>query len=912
MNFIKNRIDRKPEPLAKPQIFRHIDFRRPGYGRGNARSIHDTLNETLAANEPYVICAIAEGRGHATLEIGLCAIDLSAPVLQMTQFSDNFWYSNVLTSLQTLDPVVIFFSDHSLNSRTSTLPTIIRQILPDVQIIGLSRSFFNDVNAQKYMDELCCSSYQTMKSCILAKYYGLAAVGAVLRHCFESNLLRIAPKSLQFRYLSKQSTLAVDVECVSHLELIYSLKSMADKSSLYRLVNHCITGIGKRHLRANLLEPSCCRETVEKRLNCVRELLTKADILCGIQGILRNLVDIGGLMKLSVDVDNLKTTKQNMIHVLNQASTLRNALQCIPTLEALLQPVESSILVDVKKVLQNQTYKRLLTKICTVLDSGDCSLQTPDYHRLFLVKSGVSSTLDVLRGLYTEVIDDIREYVAELTREHRLLLKMSFTKALGFHIQVSVKETDTSIPSIFKILGRSGQRFSLTTAQLQALNERVNGTIREIETVSYATIKQLIDCIREDVNSVYTLVAHITDLDVLQSLAVVSQDRDYCRPSFGRTTKIVAARHPLLESYGENEKIVKNNIIATPEYNVFIVTGPNMSGKTVYLKTICLLQIMVQLGCYVPASKAEFRIADRLMAIFGAAENIEQDLSNSSRMSRKLEMIAHSLTVNSLVIIDELFGDTHCPDMESPRWKLLERLVKFIDFQEGAACESLSAIGRPFVYLTTHCHDMLRPLEQFNNVSRLYLQTETFHVDGVDRLRYKYTVAEGKTNVKNYGISLARCVRIPDSVIKRAEQINEQLRNSNFCEPVAHDTTTFNGSISTETNHRQFGKQLYNLYAQIASLISEADERNGDRLGEQLNSLLAEFTSSLPREVVDYLKDTSLESLLQQRKQMTQSSLGRTRTSEFMIDVSNNRATLGSERFDMDDTICIDEDSEEF
>ncbi|EAT47799.1 AAEL001140-PA, partial [Aedes aegypti] len=722
---------------------------------------YDTLNQTVAANEPYPICAVAEGRGHATLEIGLAGIDIAAPVLQMSQFSDNFWYSNILTSLQALNPVMVFFSDHSLNTRASNLPNLIRQLLPHVQIVSLPRSFFNDGFAMKHMEGLCCSAFQTLKDTLRAKYYGLAAVGALIRHCFESNLLRIAPKSLQFCYLSKRQTMAIDVECIGHLELIYSLHKSNDKHSLYRLLNHCITSVGKRHLRANLLEPSSSRELLETRLACVDELLMKSDLLCGIQRILRDLVDIGGLMKLAVDVDNSRTTKQNTIHVLNQAKTLRNALRSVPELKALLEDVQCSILLDIKETLSNEVYKQLNDKICAVLDVQSGNAHVSDYHRLFLVKSKVSSTLDVLRSLYSEVIDEIREYVANLTQEYRMLLKMSYTKSMGFHMQVAFKDAGPSIPRIFKVLSRSGQRCCLTTGPLQAFNERINGIVKEIEMVSFSVIKQLIEDIREHVESIYALVANVTDLDVLQSLTVVSQDKEFCRPTFSRSTKIVAARHPLLEAYGEVEKVVKNNIVTTPEYNVFIVTGPNMSGKTVYMKTISLLQIMAQLGCYVPAARAEFRIADRLMVVFGAAENIEHDLSNSSRMSRKLETIAHSLTVNSLVVIDELFGDTQSPDPSGPRWKLLERIVSF----------------RPFVYLTTHCHDMLRPLEHMHNVSRLCLQTEVLDVDGFERLRYKYTVAEGKTNVKNYGIALARCVRIPETVISRAEQINEDLKN---------------------------------------------------------------------------------------------------------------------------------------
>uniref|UniRef100_A0A8D8E0A8 MutS protein homolog 4 n=2 Tax=Culex pipiens TaxID=7175 RepID=A0A8D8E0A8_CULPI len=919
MNFMKSRIDRPVDPLPRPQVFRHIQPRPAGTSRSGSKSIHDTLNETVAANEPYVVCALAEGRGHAALEIGLAAIDVSAaPVLQMSQFSDNFWYSNVLTSLQALNPSVIFFSDHSLNTRSSNLPTIIQQFLVDVQIVSLPRSFFNDCNAEKYMDDLCSSSYQTLKQTVHCKYYGLAAVGAILRHCCEAGLLRIAAKSLQFKYVNKKDTMAIDVECVGHLEVIFSLQNMADKQSLYQFVNHCITAVGKRHLRANLLEPSSKQGVLEARLACIGELLVNSELLGGIQGILRGLVDIGALMKLSVDVDSTKSSKQNTLHVLNQASTLRNALRSVPELEELLGQAEAPFLRAIRHVLATEVYKRLYDQICTVLDADGANPQTASYYRLFLIKSGVSSTLDVFRRLYSEVIDEIREHIADLTRELRLLLKMSFNKTTGFHIQLNVKEGTTVLPPVLKVLSRAGKRYSLTTSTLQALNERIEGIIREIESVSYGIIKQLIDTIREDIESVYLLVAHITDLDMVQSLAVVSQDKDYCRPSFARCTKIVGARHPLLESYGAVDKVVRSNVIATPEYNVFLVTGPNMSGKTVYIKTICLLQIMAQLGCYVPAAKAEFRIADRLMAIFGAAESVEQDLSNSSRMAKKLEVIAHSLSVDSLVVIDELFGDTQHPETDSPRWKLLEQIAGFIGFDPSAKCESLSAIRRPFIYLTTHCHDMLRPLEHMHNVSRLCLQTETVTIEGSDRLRYKYTVSEGKTSVKNYGISLARCVRMPPSVITRAEQINEQLKaRSSTTQVNAHNSTLADETLSTQANLRCFDKRLYDLYAQIACVLSApTDGQDSDTLTTHLNSVLEGFTSALPPEAVRYLRQTPLDELLRKGSaaDRTTTTVVEPSVSDFAVAESDDeepRDVESVEHIEIDETIDEEQLSED-
>lgn len=337
-----------------------------------------------------------------------------------------------------------------------------------------------------------------------------------------------------------------------------------------------------------------------------------------------------------------------------------------------------------------------------------------------------------------------------------------------------------------------------------------------------------------------------------------------------------------------------------------------MSGKTVYMKTICLLQIMAQLGCYVPAFSAEFRIADRLMTIFGAAENVEQDLSNSSRMARKLEIISCSLTVNSLVVIEELFGDTQCPDVSSPKWKMLERVVSFIGFDSEAPCKSLSAVRRPFIYLTTHCHDMLRPLEHLHNVSRLCLQTETLNVEGYNRLRYKYTVAEGKTNVKNYGISLARCVRIPESVIRRAETLNEQLKDSSFgCVPIPHNSTTLNETFSTQANIQHFDKRLYDFYAQIAAVLSETGQFDPETFGVRLNALLEGFVGSLPVEVVEFVRKTPLQSLLRRERPITGESFVTQNTSVRLGEASDTEMSDNGEAVGIEETIRFDDDSKE-
>lgn len=251
--------------------------------------------------------------------------------------------------------------------------------------------------------------------------------------------------------------------------------------------------------------------------------------------------------------------------MLNQASSLRNVLKVVPKLRDLLRDVRAEYLNDLKQTLEEQVYAELLQNICTVLDDSPMERNT-SYNRLFLVRTNINSILDLLRTLYSGVIDEIRQYVAELSLATRMQLKLHHSKPNGFHLlyMLANEEVDNvaeQLSSSFQILSRAGRRYTLSNGRLMAFNEKLNSVAKEIDEISYGIIRGLIESIRDSIDAVYNLVGCLTDLDVVQALAIVSQGKEFCEPTFGEETKIVSGRHPLLESICGERKVVRNNVV---------------------------------------------------------------------------------------------------------------------------------------------------------------------------------------------------------------------------------------------------------------------------------------------------------------------------------------------------------------
>ncbi|XP_063707808.1 mutS protein homolog 4-like [Culicoides brevitarsis] len=486
--------------------------------------------------------------------------------------------------------------------------------------------------------------------------------------------------------------------------------------------------------------------------------------------------------------------------------------------------------------------------------------------RMFAVKTGVNEFLDVLRSYFTKYVDQIRDHVALLASETNLPLRMNHTIQKGFHIQLFLTKDihNPSIPESLEVLQRTNKCITMTDAKLYDLNSKILKISGEVDIMSNGIITELYNNIRSEIYVIYMIVDIITEIDVLVALAHFSKKVGTVRPIFGSETEVVDAVHPLLDTSWKPRAIVPNSFSSNPDYNFFIITGNNMAGKTIYIKMIATLQILAQMGCYVPAKSAKFRMSDKIMSRIGFEDNIEQNASSFAIEMREIEFIMLNVTPFSLIIIDELCRSTNVEEAQVLSWSICENLLKYVGFVPGedalksgdvSATDEMKVLNAraPFVYVTTHFEHLLKLTEKFMNVTNLILK-DNFHA-------MAYKLEDQKCHQQ---LKLAKTINFPQSVVEHAERllnipglINPDPEfmafagKTPFTESTSHEKSTISNILSGADGN---AKDLYNLYAMVAKVARNDDDEEGRE--ERYSTLKQELECELER-ICNNLSDSS-------------------------------------------------------
>ena len=348
------------------------------------------------------------------------------------------------------------------------------------------------------------------------------------------------------------------------------------------------------------------------------------------------------------------------------------------------------------------------------------------------------------------------------------------------------------------------------TLELVKLNQKITDAHNEVINVSDRSIQELIDDVRTEIHALFKVSESIAMLDMIASFAQLVTTQDYVKPELTDTLAIKAGRHPIRDKI-QIEKYVPNDVYATQQHRFQIVTGCNMSGKSTYIRSIALMTVMAQIGCFVPAQYASFPISHQLFARVSTDDNIEANVSTFAAEMREIAFILRNIERRSLVIIDELGRGTSTTDGLAIAIAIAEALVE----------------SRAYVWFVTHFRDLARILAERAGVVNLHLAVEiSVHSS---KMKMLYKISDGYEEEKFYGLALARVVDLPEDVITTATKVSKALHQR-------EEARKSNAKVLSVARRR---KLILSLREQL--IQAQNGSMEGDELRQWLKRLQDEF-----------------------------------------------------------------------
>ncbi|XP_014474027.1 PREDICTED: mutS protein homolog 4-like [Dinoponera quadriceps] len=752
---------------------------------------------TSSHADSSVVIALTAGRGDARNEVGLAAIDLQYPYLILCQISDCQIYVNTLTKIHILDPIEILMPETMCQRRgcLNKLYKLIKEKFNALKITPILRMHFNESNGMERVRTLCAKEYSSVELIVKQKYYALAAAAALLKYVEYAQHMVYAPRSVRMEFQGSPNTTMIDIESARSLELVVS-QSKHFIVSLLGTMDRCLTPMGRRLLRASILQPPCDERLIAERQSCVAELVANRSLCASLQPVVQRLFGTDRLLTLAskpLNTNDIQNAERN----LNYALLLKSCLDTVPELEAVLATGIHTFFVKMRKNLGNYEFQVMKDKIMTLIHTDARFVKgstSSSVQRCFAIKAGINELLDVARQVYCELINDMKNLVEASAVKHKLPLSLEYNVNLGYHIQMVVPRClDISDLSTEFIQVRKNRRsFTMTTAALLTLNKQCRKACEEIYVMSNTLLTHLLEDIRQHVGCLFQLSADVAELDLVLSLAQISSNPEYVRPSFGMKLELRDSLHPIMELFN-TDLPVPNDVDATNAYNFHLITGPNMSGKSTYLKQIILLQIMAQIGSYVPATEATFRIADRIFCRICSRDDAELNASAYVLEMKEAQYILQSVTPRSLVVLDELCRHTTVEEGSAIAWSICEKLL----------------LTSAFTFAVTHFLHLTALRDMYHNVTTHCFQTKTAESDDSGQLRLIYThkLNNGTAPADHYGIALAEVSSLPKCVTSKAREY------------ASRQSADAQSNLRSVTDYVSWGKSCYDAAVQLHVLL---------------------------------------------------------------------------------------------
>uniref|UniRef100_UPI00358F0C53 mutS protein homolog 4 n=1 Tax=Myxine glutinosa TaxID=7769 RepID=UPI00358F0C53 len=605
-------------------------------------------------------------------------------------------------------------------------------------------------------------------------YYCLAAAGALITYMECDRNIKYAPGSLRIVFKATDNTVMIDSFTARNLELHVNARDCRNKLCLFGMLNHTKTAAGERLLRASILEPLLDLNKINERLGAVGELRKERD-LDSLQALISQFLDIDGLVSALIMIPTTETMQTIEAKLMNTIS-LKHILQLTGQLQLALQYFQTPLLQAYSNSLKDERFTKMLESINMVINE-DTHLKTGHLsmkvEKFYVVKASIDGTLDIARRAYNESIRDIQDLVKMLCDFYNLPIQLIYTPSKGFQLKIKSALLQEKLPQEFVITSVCESSCTFTSLQLQKLNTRCEESAEEIFFKSNVVISKLLAEVHTHIYCLHKLSDALSMLDLLISFAYSTKDSPHVCPEFTDIIYIKQGRHPFLE-HKNTKALVPNDVFAAPGAEFVLITGPNMSGKSTYIKQVALLQIMAQIGSFVPAEIACFPLVDQIFTRSSVDDEIEMNMSTFTQEMKEASYLMANATDRSLIIIDELCHST------SPREGLA-----FIQ----ATCEHLLR-KKAFTFFATHFLELQCLGIQCSNITYQHFEVkheaDTAHKG--DHVIFTYMLRHGISPEEHYDLCASTLAHLPSIIIENSQKISMQLKHKRKMQQLSPET----------------------------------------------------------------------------------------------------------------------------
>lgn len=624
-------------------------------------------------------------------------------------------------------------------------------------------------------------------------YHAAISLGMLLNYLNETQKTSLDHIN-KLHFYTVGEYLQIDANTRKNLELIETIRGKKGPGTLYHVVDNTMTAMGGRLLKKWIEEPLKNIKHIYLRLDAVEELYENIMTSNNIKEYLKSVYDIERLISRIVygscngrDLNSLKQSLSNL-----------------PDLKSELNELSSQMFADIYSSFDE------LKDIFDLIDASIVDEPPISIKEGGIIKTGYNEELDELR----EITVNGKDWISNLQAKEREAtgiknLKIGFNKVFGYYLEVT-KSYLKDVPDnyIRKQTLANCERY--VTPELKEMEAKILNADEQIMKLEYELFLEIREFISRHVKRIQETAYNIAVIDAINSLAIAAVKNNYVRPEMNKKgfIKITDGRHPVIERIMKNEMFVPNDTyIDNKEYRMSIITGPNMAGKSTYMRQVALIALMSHIGSFVPAKKAEICIIDKIFTRVGASDDLSQGQSTFMVEMSEVSNILKNATSDSLLILDEIGRGTSTYDGLSIAWSVVEYITKKLKAK---------------TLFATHYHELSELESKLKSVKNYKILIKEEH----DEITFLRKITEGSID-RSYGIQVANLANLPEEVIERAKEILIQLEESDINKPFARKKNRVNDNFQVSMFQANPAENEINKkYKELAENIKNIDIEN--------------------------------------------------------------------------------------